>query len=288
MSQCRRQAGYVLDVQQMEDEERKKPLSEKQRALYMKIVGSLIWISGVRGDILFAVMYLTWFTKQPCTHHQVMALYVLSYLYNTKHIPLVLGGNHPIRLYTYTDSSLGTGPKGRSISGQLSKLNPDAGSIHAKSQASTLVRLSSFESELEAATGAIKSLNKLATILAELGLAQHEPLLYSDNEAMVNFVKGEGMAKGVRHMELRMWFTREQYKQGKFVFEHMPGKEIPADKLTKLATREEHEKFRHQVLGLGLLSSSEGGSPADTAQLHQAHSLVNSCANSVAHESKGV
>ncbi len=63
MSQCRRQAGYVLDVQQMEDEERKKPLSEKQRALYMKIVGSLIWISGVRGVILFAVMYLTWFTK---------------------------------------------------------------------------------------------------------------------------------------------------------------------------------------------------------------------------------
>jgi hypothetical protein len=25
---------------------------------------------------------------------------------------------------------------------------------------------------------------------------------------MFNFVKGEGMAKGVRHMELRMWFTR--------------------------------------------------------------------------------
>jgi hypothetical protein len=41
------QAGYVLNVQQMEDEERKKPLSEKKRALYMKIVGSLIWISGV-------------------------------------------------------------------------------------------------------------------------------------------------------------------------------------------------------------------------------------------------
>jgi hypothetical protein len=57
--------------------------------------------------------------------------------------------------------------------------------------------------------------------------------LYSDNEAIINFVKGEGMAKGVRRMELRMWFTREQYKQGEFVFEHMSGKEIPADKLPK-------------------------------------------------------
>ncbi len=65
-------------------------------------------------------------------------------------------------------------------------------------------------------------------------------------------------------------------------------KSLEDTKLTKLATREEDQKFWHQVLDLDLLSGSEGGSPADTAQLHQAYSLVNSCANSVAHESKGV
>ncbi len=158
---CRMDIRKETDPEEEGAESLAGPVREAENCgacLYMKIVGSLIWISGVRGDILFAVMYLTWFTKQPCTHHQLMVLYVLSYLYNTKHIPLILGGNHPIiRLHTYTDSSSGTGPKGRSIAEQLSKLNPNAGSIHAKSQASTLVRLSSFESELEAATGAIKS-----------------------------------------------------------------------------------------------------------------------------------
>jgi hypothetical protein len=73
----------------------------------------------------------------------VMALYLMAYLYHTKQIPLVLGGNYPISVHTYTDSSLGTGPKGRSISGHMSRLNPASGSIHAKSTASTLVSMSS-------------------------------------------------------------------------------------------------------------------------------------------------
>ena len=34
---------------------------------------------------------------------------------------------------------------------------------------------------------------------------------------------------------------------------HMPGKEIPADKLTKLGNVSEHEQFRSQILGLSLL-----------------------------------
>ena len=43
------------------------------------------------------------------------------------------------------------------------------------------------------------------------------PHLWCDNKAMVNFINGEGAAKGVRHMELRMWYVRERYKQGNVV-----------------------------------------------------------------------
>ena len=77
--------------------------------------------------------------------------------------------------------------------------------------------------------------------------------LYSDNQAMINFVKGEGVAKGVRHMELRMWYVREQYQKGQIILDYMPGEIIPTDKLTKLGTVMEHEIFRDNILGLKLL-----------------------------------
>ncbi len=54
--------------------------------------------------------------------------------------------------------------------------------------------MSSFESELDAATSAIKFLSRIATILEELGIDTYPPQLYSDNEAMINFVRGQGVA----------------------------------------------------------------------------------------------
>ena len=246
------QSGYIIN-EALLPEEKAKLLSINQIKIYLQIVGGFIWISGVRSDILFSVMYLTWFTKAPRIHHLEMCHYLLSYLYYSKDLPLVLGGSQEVEIHTYSDSSLGTAPKGRSISGQISKLSPEAGAILAKTNATKFVRLSSFESELEAATGAIKTISRLSTMLSELGFSNKLPTLYSDNQAMVNFVKGEGTAKGVRHMELRMWYTREKYQEGKFIFNFMSGKEIPADQLTKVGSKEEFLTFRDNILGLKLL-----------------------------------
>ena len=83
------------------------------------------------------------------------------------------------------------------------------------------------------------------------------PILYSDNEAMIQFVHGEGVAKGVRHMELRMWYTREQYKKGEVKLEFMPEAQITADKFTKLGTKEEVSQFMYDVQGLKLLEDEK-------------------------------
>jgi hypothetical protein len=70
---------------------------------------------------------------------------------------------------------------------------------------------------------------------------------------MIEFIKGNGVAKGVRHIELRMWFTREKYQRGNILLEHMPGKILPADKLTKLGNIEEHRSFVRTIMGHELL-----------------------------------
>lgn len=183
-----------------------------------------------------------------------MARCVLSYLNKTQDLPLVLGGSTEVNAVTFSDASLGTGPKGRSVLGNLTKLNEKAGAVSANSKATNVVFTSSFEVELDGATRGLKSNSRVVNVLTELGVQMSAlPHLWSDNKAMVNFIHGEGVAKGVRHMELRMWYVRERYKQGNVVIDWMLGEEMPADKLTKLGSREEHEVFTRDIMGLGLL-----------------------------------
>ena len=61
------------------------------------------------------------------------------------------------------------------------------------------------------------------------------------------------MVKGARHMELRMYYTREEYQKGHVQMEHQSGKILTADKLTKLGNVAEHRKFAADIQGLQLL-----------------------------------
>ena len=250
-------SGYIVkdyEFENMRNQDEAEFLDTAGISEYMAIVGGLIWISGLRLDITFATMYLAWNTKMPRKHHMRMARCVLSYLNSTKELPLVLGGSSEVNAVTYTDASLGTGPKGRSVIGNMTKLNDRAGAVSARSKATNIVFTSSFEAELDGATRGLKSNSRIVNVLTELGLHMNSiPQLWSDNKAMVNFIHGEGVAKGVRHMELRMWYVRERYKQGNIVLDWMQGDAMPADKLTKLGSREDHETFTRDIMGLSLL-----------------------------------
>ena len=229
-------------------------LDARGRLQYLAVVGGLLWIAGIRHDILFAVLYMTWSTKQPRHHHMKMALYTLSYLFYTSALPLVLGGYCDLFLTGYTDASLGTAPKGRSVISSIEKLHPDAGAIAAKCRATSLVHTASFAAELDGTMSAMKHLRRIENVLTELGLRLASvPQLWSDNEAMIKFVQGAGTAKGVRHMELRMWYVRERYMSGGVVLDYMSGITIPTDKLTKLGCKASHIQFTRDILGLKLL-----------------------------------
>ena len=252
--------GYIVDndnISTIVSEAAAMDLDKKGVIIYMKIVGTLIWLLGVRLDIVFAVMYLSWHTKAPKEHHLNMAKKVVCYLFTTKHIPIIFGGQGDIEIMVSTDSSYGTGPKGRSISGHLVRLNKNAGAVSAKAHASRYVRLSTFESELEGLYTAVKTLKRLINVISELHDTNIKVTLESHNLAMINFVKGEGVAKGVRHMELRMYYVREQYSQGFYELIHTKCTEIAADKLTKLGSRKDHRIFMENIQGLRLLPEYE-------------------------------
>ncbi len=254
--------GYIVREEEFEElsEEDRIELDKSEVGQYLAIVGCLVWLSGVRLDIVFSTMYLTWSTKSPKKHHLKMARYVLAYLYHTKEVPLVLGGdlsiNNKVELTAYSDASLGTGPKGRSIKANMLKLGNEAGSIVAKASTSTSVYTSSFEAELDGVTSAYKTSLKILNIFKELGIEVEGGIvnLHNDNLAMVKFVQGEGVAKGIRHVELRMYYLREKYLEGNVILHYMEGKNLPVDQLTKIGSYNQFYKFREEVMGLRLWS----------------------------------
>jgi hypothetical protein len=240
-------------------------LTPTDRTTYMQIVGSLIWIQVLRPDIIFAVLYLSWFTHKPRHHHILMAYYCIGYLHTTIDLPLVLGGTSPISLTGWTDASLGTGPRRRSVLGHITALGPDSGAIQAKATTSTSTCLSSFEAELDGLTTMLKTLMRLRHVLREL-LPDFptQGQIYSDNEALVNFINSDiPFAKGVRHVEMRQYFTRDTLLKGEYKLQHIKGTDIPADKLTKLGNVTEHQQFTRQILGLSLLDSTVAPEPSD-------------------------
>ena len=245
--------GYVIKVEDLPCKNDQESLSMDEKSEYLRIVGSLIWISGVRPDILFAVMYLSWWTKTPTNHHKRMAYHLVQYLFNTLDLPLILGGDlseDGIQIEVYTDASLGTAPKGKSIIAHLVKIQHQAASIITKVKATTNVYLSSFESELDGYIAASRSMQRVRNILDELRLNM-KPIadVYCDNKALVDFIKGYGEPKGLKHIALRLFAAREEYSWGNINLQHMPGTNIPADPLTKVKDLETFEDFRSLVLG---------------------------------------
>jgi hypothetical protein len=61
---------------------------------------------------------------------------------------------------------------------------------------------------------------------------------------LVEFIKGYGEPKGLKHIALRLWAAREEYSEGTIDLAHIPGVGMSADPLTKVKEEEIFEVFR--------------------------------------------
>jgi len=248
-------SGYVITDEEAEilKEDKRRPLNKLEITMFMELIGSFIWIGGIRYDIVLATLYLTWYTKSPLLHHLEMACYLLQYLQQSADEVLVLGGNFDHEINGYTDASHATAPKRRSVIGEIMKLNEKAGAVYVKVGTTNMVALSSFEAELEGVSRGFKSMARIDNILRELEISLKKYYLWTDNQTVIDFVKGQATIKGSRHMDLRLFYIRERYELSNTMLGYMPGTVIPANLLTKLGSEAEHVVFKRQVLGHELL-----------------------------------
>jgi hypothetical protein len=245
---------FVAETQNLAQDAAMGMDAKADQEKYMALVGLLIWIAGLRFDISFAVMYLSWFTRDPRLHHMKCAEHVVRYLVTTSAMPLLLGGPGKLGVVGEGDASLGTAPKGRSVHGYSTRLGELSGVVSAKSKAAVETVIAIFEAELGAATMSVKEAFKAFETVTEWGFEwESMPRVLGDNAAVADFIEGRGMAKGVRHMRLRQWYLRENYQMSRYLYELKPGMDLTADILTKLNGVADHGEKACKLMGLKLI-----------------------------------
>jgi hypothetical protein len=244
--------AYIVhdeDIEKIKPEQ-KQYLSTADKLTYMKIVGGLVWISGIRHDILFAVMYLSWYTQAPRQHHLRVARTVVNYLEQSRDKPLILGGTDPLEVVAYSDASLGTASRCRSTCASIISLGPSAGAIVAKTKTTVATVTSAYEAKLEAATATIKHIKRIINLLTEIGISlEREPVLHVDNMACVQFLNGGNKAKASRHINLKTWYIRDVVETGKIQVKHEDGEYQPADALTKVLDLDIFSIHMQRIMG---------------------------------------
>ncbi|KAF2315618.1 hypothetical protein GH714_040132 [Hevea brasiliensis] len=152
--------------------------------LYKQIVGSLMYLTTTRPDIMFSVSLISRYMENPTENHLLAAKRILRYLQGTRDFGLFYKKGVMSNLIGFTDSDFaGDQDDRKSTSGHVFMLGSAAVSWSSKKQ--PIVTLSTTEAEFVAATSCACQSIWLKKILTELRFIQEEAIeIYCDNKNM--------------------------------------------------------------------------------------------------------
>ena len=226
-------------------------LTPSQQTLYMKIVGSLLFLATrTRPDISFVVNYLTLYMTKATQHHLNICYRVLNYLSKTKTLPLIFNGTGGHNFSVMVDASYASHHDRKSHYGLSVHMNSNSGSCIAISKKGSLLALSSTEAEYIGLFEASKIIMWFRQILTELGFPQTSPTtLYEDNKSAIHIVNNGNDKGRTKHMDIRYHLVRDLVKNHHISVCYKPTEDMIADILTKPLDVKHFKYLRKFLLG---------------------------------------
>jgi len=198
---------------------------------YQSLIGGLLFLARMtRLEISVHVNLLGRRTKDATQTHWKTALQVLRYLGSTKTEGLVLRKPRDLSLKIYADAAYG-GEGSRSQTGAMMCLGDQLVGWYSRRQ--DVVSLSVTEAEYIADCEGAKDASWAQQFLKELKILP-TPTLITDSEGAYGLSKSPKFARKSRHIEHRFHYLRQQVRAGHLDIQTIPGKDNPADLLTKL------------------------------------------------------
>ncbi|CAN1339431.1 Retrovirus-related Pol polyprotein from transposon TNT 1-94 [Linum perenne] len=225
---------------------------------FRALIGSLLYLTASRPDILFAVCLCARFQANPRTSHLTALKRVLRYLLSTKDYGLWYPSLDSFDLVGYSDSDFaGSSFDRKSTTGVCQFLGPCLVSWSSKKQGS--VALSTAEAEYVAAGSCSTQILWIRSQLTDYGLSLQTTPLLCDNASAVNIAKNPVHHSRTKHIDIKFHFLRELVSQGAIDIQFIPTHFQLADIFTKPIKEDQFIQIRRNlgwISGMDLPSSS--------------------------------
>jgi len=217
--------------------------------VYKQIVGSLMYLTATRPDLMFSVSLISRYMERPTDSHFQAAKRILRYIKGTIVFGIFYKKGGKAELVGYSDSDYAGDQNDRkSTSGYAFLMTSGAVSWSSKKQ--PVVTLSTTEAEFVAAASSACQVVWLRRILTILNQEQSNPtVVFCDNISAIKLSKNPVMHGHSKHIDVRFHFLRDLVKDGILELIHCSTQQQVADILTKPLKLDTFLKMRN-LLGV--------------------------------------
>lgn len=223
--------------------------------LYKQIVGSLMYLTATRPDIMHAVSIISRYMEFPTEMHLVAAKRIFRYLQGTLEYGLFYKKGEKSSLIGFTDSDYaGDLDDRKSTSGYVFMMSSAAISWCSKKQ--PIVTLSTTEAEFVAATVCTCQAIWLRKVLDELYFKQEGATkVYCDNSSAIKLSKNPVLHGRSKHIDVKFHFLRDLTRDGVIDLYYCKSEDQIADIMTKPLKLPAFQKLR-KLLGVCAINKS--------------------------------
>ncbi|GJT66786.1 putative ribonuclease H-like domain-containing protein [Tanacetum coccineum] len=236
--------------------ETQKPLVKDEEAsdvdvhLYRSMIGSLMYLTASRPDIMFAVCACSRFQVTPKTSHLNAVKRIFRYLKGKPKLGLWYPRVSSFDLEAYSDSDyVGANLDRKSTIGGCQFLGRRLISWQCKKQ--TIVATSTTEAEYVAAANCCGQVLWIQNQMLDYGFNFMNTKIYIDNESTICIVKNPIFHSKTKHIGIRHHFIRDAYKKKLIQVLKIHTDDNVADLLTKSF---DVSKFQFLVVTIGMIN----------------------------------
>ncbi|GKC84779.1 retrovirus-related pol polyprotein from transposon TNT 1-94 [Tanacetum coccineum] len=216
---------------------------------YRGMIGSLLYLTASRPDIMFSVCLCARFQEAPKTSHLEAVKRIFRYIKGTSHLGLWYPKGTGLETIVYADSDhAGDYVDRKSTSGVCTFVGCCLTSWFSKKQ--TALAISTTEAEYVSAGKACQQALWMKQALVDYDIKLDDIPVLCDNKGAIDLSKNPVLHSRTKHIEIRHHFLRDNVQKGNITIEKVNSEDNIADILTKPLKREPFNLLR---LGLGLM-----------------------------------
>ena len=213
---------------------------------YRGMIGSLLYLTASRPDIMFAVCLCARFQSNPKESHLKVVKRIIRYVKGTSSLGLFYPINDAFTLTTYCDADFGGCKTDRkSMSGTCFLLGNSLVSWSCKKQHS--IALSTTEEEYMAASSGCAQILWMKQTLSNYNINLDTVPLKCDNKSAICLSKNSVLHSRSKHIDVRHHFLRDHVESKNISLEYIPTEEQMADILTKPLEQDSYTRIRRSM-----------------------------------------